>query len=72
MTTNNEVAVGIPLKQAGTNAPAAGSHFADVVTKAEIVDPMVNMYMNTILNETENILEDYISALSSNRTLIAN
>ncbi len=64
MTTNSEVAVGIPLKQAGTNTPAAGSHFADVVTKAQPVDP--------ILNETENILEDYISALSSNRTLIAN
>ena len=68
MTTNSEVAVGIPLKQAGTNAPAVGSHLADVVTKARNVDPMVNM----ILFETENILEDYISALSSNRMLIAN
>jgi len=70
MTTNNEVAVGIPLKQAGTNAPAAGSLLAKVVTKAGDVDPMVNM--NMILFETEKILEDYISALSSNHTLIAN
>ena len=70
MTANSEVAVGVPLKQAGTNAPDAGSHLAEVVTKAGNVDPMVNM--NMILFETENILEDYISTLSSNHTLIAN
>ena len=64
MTTNNAVAAGIPLKQDETNAPAAGSHFADVVTKTQDVDP--------ILDETENILDDYILNLSSNRTLIAN
>jgi carboxyl-terminal processing protease len=64
MTTNNQVAVGIPLEPDGANAPAAGSHFGEVVTKTQPVDPM--------LDETANILEDYISAFSSDHTLIAN
>jgi carboxyl-terminal processing protease len=64
MTTNQEVVAGIVLEQSETNAPAAGSHFGKVITKAQPVDPM--------LDESEHILEDYISLLSKNASLIAN
>jgi carboxyl-terminal processing protease len=64
MTTNQQFAVGIKLKQTGTNAPVADSHFGGVITKALPVDP--------ILDESERILEDYISLLSENTGLIAN
>ena len=57
MTTNNETVVGVPLNPVGTNASA------EVMTKIQPVDPT--------LDETEHILEDYISLLSSNQTLIA-
>jgi carboxyl-terminal processing protease len=63
MTTNNEVVTGIVLSQFETNVPAANSHFGKVITKTQLVDPM--------LDETERILEDYIALSSSNRTLIA-
>lgn len=59
MTTNNEVVTGIALGSIGTNSQPGG-----VVTKTQPIDP--------VLDETENILEDYISALASSRTLIAN
>jgi carboxyl-terminal processing protease len=62
MTTNNEFATGILLRSA-TNAPAADPHFGNVVTKTQPVDPT--------LEETEQILEDYISLLSKNGALIA-
>jgi carboxyl-terminal processing protease len=67
MTTNNDVVVGITLDARfldGTNAPFANSNFGKVITKAQPVDAM--------LDETERILEDYITLSSSNRTLIAN
>jgi len=57
MTTNNETAVGVPLNPIGTNASD------EVVTKTQPDDPT--------LNETEHILENYISLLSAHQTLIA-
>jgi carboxyl-terminal processing protease len=57
VTTNNETVVGVPLNPVGTNAPA------EVVTKSQPPDPT--------LEETEHILEDYISLLSASHTLIA-
>jgi carboxyl-terminal processing protease len=59
MTTNDAVVTGIPL-----NPPATNSLPVEVITKTQQVDPM--------LNETENIIEDYIQALSANHPLIAN
>jgi carboxyl-terminal processing protease len=59
-TTNNDVVTGIALNP----ADIAGSHPLDVITKTQPVDP--------VLGETENILEDYIQALSANHPLIAN
>jgi carboxyl-terminal processing protease len=61
MTTNNEFATGILLRSA-TNAPA-DPHFGNVVTKTLPIDPT--------LEETEQILEDYISLLSKSGALIA-
>ncbi|HUB87645.1 MAG TPA: carboxy terminal-processing peptidase [Verrucomicrobiae bacterium] len=57
MTTNNAIATGIPAR------PAAGSHWSEVITQTQAVDPM--------LDETENILEDYITLLTTDRSLIA-
>ena len=69
MTSNNAIVTGFTFSADmkeffGTNAPATGSHFSGVVTKTQPVDP--------VLGETENILEDYIQALSANHPLIAN
>ena len=57
MASNSEVATGILLGH------AADSHFGDVITKTQPVDPM--------LDETEYILEDYISLLTADTGLIA-
>ncbi|HEY1719521.1 MAG TPA: carboxy terminal-processing peptidase [Verrucomicrobiae bacterium] len=57
LTTNNETVVGVPLNPIETNASA------EVVTKTQVPDPM--------LDETEQILEDYISLSSPNHPLIA-
>ena len=62
MTTNNDVITGMPLDRAAV--PAVNSRLSGVVTPAQPVDPM--------LNETENILEDYIAFLSANHTMVAN
>jgi hypothetical protein len=67
MTTNHEVVAGIVMGLSKTNAPAAIPHSGNVVTaitKAQPVDPM--------LDESEHILEDYISLLSKSASLIAN
>jgi carboxyl-terminal processing protease len=63
MTTNNTFAVGIVLDQFETNTPAGRLHLGTVVTKPQ-PDPW--------LDETTCILEDYISLLSTNGSIMAN
>jgi carboxyl-terminal processing protease len=57
LTTNGATVVGLPLHAHGADASPA------VITKIQPADPM--------LDETEHILEDYISLSSSKQTLIA-
>jgi carboxyl-terminal processing protease len=64
MTNNDAIITGIPLNSIGTDAHATASVISKVVTKTQPVDPM--------LDETENILGDYIELFSSNKNLIAN
>ena len=62
VTTNNDVFTGV-LLTARTHMPASHLRFGDVITKTQPVDPM--------LEETVNILQDYISLLAAPRTLVA-
>ena len=63
MTNNNNFAVGIVLNQSETNTPAGHLHLGTVVTKPQ---------PDAMLDETEHILEDYISLLSKSPSIIAN
>ena len=63
MTTNNIFGVGVVLNEFETNTPAGHLHLGTVVTKPQ---------PDAMLDETERILEDYISLLSKNTSLIAN
>jgi carboxyl-terminal processing protease len=68
MTTNHGIVEGITLKSRdvilfGTNAPFANFNFGKGIAETPHIDPM--------LNETVNILEDYISLLTASHTLIA-
>ena len=53
----------MPLTVAVTGHAPGGMSQATEIESTPPVDPM--------LDETENILEDYVSVLSANRTLIA-
>jgi carboxyl-terminal processing protease len=63
MNSNNVIITGILSSQIA-KAPATNPHFGNVITKTQPADPT--------LDETEQILEDYISLLSKNGALIAN
>jgi carboxyl-terminal processing protease len=62
MTTNHEVVTGILLDLPETNAPAAKPHCDMVITKAQTFDPA--------LDESEGILEDYVSLLSKKGAIL--
>jgi carboxyl-terminal processing protease len=62
--TNGATAAGSTPDRMNTNSSGIKTSQPTMSPSPLLLDPM--------LNETENILEDYISALSSNRTLIAN
>ena len=86
MTTNNTFAVGVLLNQFETNTPAGPMHLGTVVTPLPPETTPVRMYPtrgqqrpvltqpspDAMLDETEHILEDYISLLSKNAGLTAN
>jgi hypothetical protein len=59
VSTNDDIVTGIPLGNHGKS-----SQPREVIAKAQGVDPT--------LEETENILQDYISLLTTNHVLIAN
>ncbi len=63
MTTNNDFAVGVVLNQFVTNTPAGRVHLGTVVTQPP---------PDWMLDETVNILRDYISLLSKGTGLTAN
>jgi carboxyl-terminal processing protease len=82
MTTNNTFAVGVLLNQFETNTPAGPEHLGTVVTPLHPETTLVRMRVqqdtvltqpspDAMLDETEHILEDYISLLSKRGGLIA-
>ena len=86
ITTNNNFAVGVILNEFETNTPAGPVHLGTVVTPLHLEMTPVQMYPtrlqqrtvltqpspDAMLDETEQILEDYISLLSKNAGIIAN
>ncbi|HEX5397823.1 MAG TPA: carboxy terminal-processing peptidase [Verrucomicrobiae bacterium] len=65
MTTNGVFAVGVPLNQFETNTPSGPAHLGTVVTQSASND-------NARLDETINIIQDYISLLSKNNSVVVN
>ena len=83
MTTNGNFAVGVLLNEYETNTPAGHLHLGTVVTQPQpalisqplrVQQPAVvtQPSPDAMLDETERILEDYISLLSKNTSFIAN
>jgi hypothetical protein len=86
MTTNNSFAVGVLLSQFETNTPSGPLHLGTVVTQshpdAALVQPrslraqpravVTQSAPDAMLDETERILEDYISLLSKNNSVVVN
>ena len=63
MTTNETFAVGVLLNQTKTNTPAGPEYLGSVVTQPA---------PDATLDETINILQNYISLLSKNNNVVAN
>ena len=86
VTTNGSFAVGVLLNEFETNTPAGHLHLGTVVTQRQpATAPAGNQSLSgqrpavvtrpspdAMLDETERILEDYISLLQKNTSLIAN
>ena len=83
VTTNGNFAVGVLLNEYETNTPAGHLHLGTVVTQPQpalisqplrVQQPAVvtQPSPDAMLDETERILEDYISLLSKDTSFIAN
>jgi carboxyl-terminal processing protease len=83
VTTNGSFAVGVLLNEYETNTPAGHLHLGTVVTQPQpapmsqplrVQQPVVvtQPSPDAMLDETERILEDYISLLSKDTSFIAN